>query len=68
MPTRVYTNLIEQVRRNLPSLQRYFRLRARALGLDGLTYFDLHCPLREGLKGDYGVASAKRLVLCRSSS
>ena len=63
VPVRVYTNLIEQVRRNLPSLHRYFRLRARALGLDTLTYFDLHCPLGTGPKRDYGVEAAKRLVL-----
>jgi oligoendopeptidase F len=63
IPVRVYTNLIEQVRRHLPSMHRYFRLRARALGLQTLTYFDLHCPLVSGSKRDYGVDSAKRLVL-----
>jgi len=63
VPVRVYTHLVEQVRLHLPSLHRYFRLRARALGLDVLTYFDLHCPLVEGGKRDYGVDSAKHLVL-----
>ena len=63
VPVRVYTNLIEQIRRNLPSLHRYFRLRARALGLETLTYFDLHCPLGTGPKRDYGVEAGKRLVL-----
>jgi oligoendopeptidase F len=63
VPVLVYTNLIEQVRRNLPSLHRYSRLRAQALGLETLTYFDLHCPLGTGPKRDYGVDAAKRLVL-----
>ena len=63
VPTLVYTNLIEQVRRNLPSLHRYSRLRAKALGLETLTYFDLHCPLGTGPKRDYDVDGAKRLVL-----
>jgi oligoendopeptidase F len=63
VPIGVYTNLIEQVRANLPSLHRYFRLRARALGLDGLSYFDLHCPLGQGGKRDFGVDTAKHLVL-----
>jgi len=63
VPVRVYTNLIEQVRRNLPSLHRYFRLRARCLGLDTLSYFDLHCPLVSGAKRTYDVATAERLVI-----
>ena len=63
VPARVYTNLIEQVRANLPSLHRYFRLRAKALGLEGLTYFDLHCPLGAGAKREFGVDAARRLVL-----
>ncbi len=63
VPVRVYTNLVEQVRLHVPSLHRYFRLRARALGRDTLTYFDLHCPLVGGGKRDYGVDDAKRLVL-----
>jgi len=64
IPVRVYTNLIEQVRRHLPSLHRYFRLRARALGLSRLTYFDLHCPLVvTGSKREYAIEGAKRLVV-----
>ncbi|HEX4823148.1 MAG TPA: oligoendopeptidase F [Candidatus Polarisedimenticolaceae bacterium] len=62
IPVAVYTNLIEQVRRHLPTLHRYFHLRARALGLDRLTYFDLHCPLIAGPKREYGVDAAKSLV------
>jgi oligoendopeptidase F len=63
IPVPVYTNLIEQVRRNLPSLHRYARLRAKALGLETLAYFDLHCPLGAGPKQSFGVDAAKRLVL-----
>jgi oligoendopeptidase F len=63
VPVRVYTNLIAQVRRALPSLHRYFRLRARALGLPSLSYFDLHCPLVPGFKRDYPIDAAKRTVL-----
>jgi oligoendopeptidase F len=63
VPVGVYRNLIDQVRRNLPSMHRYFRLRARALGLPALTYFDLHCPLGTGPKRAYDVDAAKRLVL-----
>ena len=63
VPARVYTNLIEQIHRALPSIHRYYRLRARALGLDELTYFDLHCPLVPGFARRYSVGDAKRLVI-----
>ena len=63
VPVRVYTNLIEQVRRNLPLMHRYFKLRARALGLPGMTYFDLHCPLATGPKREYSIEAAKRVVV-----
>jgi oligoendopeptidase F len=63
VPVAVYTNLIEQVRRRLPSLHRYFRLRAKALGLPRLTYADLHAPLVEAPQGRYNLDRAKRLVV-----
>lgn len=63
VPERVYTNLIEQVRSHLPSLHRYFRLRARVLDLPRLTYYDLYCPLVAGHRRGYDVDAAKRLVV-----
>ena len=62
IPVAVYTNLIAQVRRRLPTLHRYFGLRARALGLSRLTYADLHAPLVPAPQGRYNVDRAKRLV------
>ena len=62
IPTGVYTNLLQQMRACLPVLHRYFRLRARALGLPALEYLDLHCPIAEGPKVAYTVADARRLV------
>jgi oligoendopeptidase F len=62
VPVAVYTNLIDQVRRRLPSLHRYFRLRARALGLPQLTYADLHAPLVAAPRGRYTLERAKGLV------
>ena len=62
IPVAVYTNLISQVRRRLPTLHRYFRLRAKALGLPQLTYADLHAPLVPAPQGRYTVDRAKRLV------
>jgi oligoendopeptidase F len=63
VPERVYRNLIEQVHRRLPTLHRYFRLRARALGLERLEYTDLHCHLSSAPARRYSVPEARRLVV-----
>jgi oligoendopeptidase F len=63
VPEPVYDNLIEQVRRNLPLLHRYYRLRARALGLERLEYLDLHCPLADPPRESWSPAQARDLLL-----
>jgi len=45
IPVSVYENLIETVHRNLPSLYRYFELRAKVLGLKKLDMYDIMNPL-----------------------
>ncbi|HUJ01837.1 MAG TPA: M3 family metallopeptidase, partial [Usitatibacter sp.] len=45
IPPAVYDTLIEQTRANLPTLYRYFRLRARMLGLKELRYYDIYPAL-----------------------
>ena len=58
----MYGNLVDQIRERLPVLHRYFRLRARALGVPHLTYHDLHCPIAEGPRASYTVEQAAELV------
>lgn len=45
IPIAVYRTLIDAAHRHLPSLHRYFRLRARLLGVDELHYYDIYPPL-----------------------
>jgi oligoendopeptidase F len=45
IPTKVYATLIAAAHRHLPSLHRYFTLRARMLGLDDIAYHDIYPPL-----------------------
>jgi oligoendopeptidase F len=45
VPTAVYTQLIADVRANLPTLHRYLRLRQRMMGVDKLLYEDLYAPI-----------------------
>ncbi len=62
MPVAVLDTLIAQTRANLPTLHRYFKLRARMLGISDLRYFDLYPPL---VQGDYKfpLAMGKQLTL-----
>ncbi|HEX5044485.1 MAG TPA: oligoendopeptidase F [Candidatus Polarisedimenticolaceae bacterium] len=62
IPVSVYRNLVSQIRERLPVLHRYFRLRARALGVPRLAYHDLHCPIAEGPRARYSVEQAAELV------
>ena len=45
VPVAVYHNLIDAVRRNLPLMHRYVRLRKRLLGLPELHMYDVYAPL-----------------------
>jgi oligoendopeptidase F len=45
IPVEVFHNLIEVFQRNLPTWQRYWRLRRGALGFDELHVYDLKAPL-----------------------
>jgi oligoendopeptidase F len=45
LPTSVYTQLLADAHRNLPTLHRYLKLRQKMLGLAQLRYQDLYVPL-----------------------
>ena len=62
IPIDVYRNLISQTRRRLPLLHRYFRLRARALGLERLEYHDLYCSIGHGEPPRFTPDEARRVV------
>jgi oligoendopeptidase F len=65
VPESVYRNLIRQVHEALPVLHRYFRLRARFLGLERLEYPDLYCPLTAKPPRRYSTGQARDLA-CES--
>lgn len=63
VPESVYRNLIGQVRDRLPLLHRYFRLRARRLGLPRLEYHDLYGPLTSAPPRRFTPLQAQRLIV-----
>ena len=48
IPVAVFDTLIAQTNANLPTLHRYFRLRAKMLGVPQLHYYDIYPPLVHG--------------------
>ncbi len=48
VPVAVVDTLIAQTNANLPTLHRYFRLRAKMLGVKQMSYFDVYPPLVHG--------------------
>ncbi|NLK04750.1 MAG: oligoendopeptidase F [Spirochaetales bacterium] len=50
VPLSVYDNLIKAVHEALPTLHRYYALRAKVLGLEKLAHYDVYVPLLKGLQ------------------
>ena len=62
MPELVVRTLISEVNRELPTLQRYLKLRARMLGLKDQAYYDVYAPLTS-VSNSYSVEDSKRITL-----
>jgi oligoendopeptidase F len=57
IPVSVFHNLLETFRKNLPTWQRYFEIRRRALGVETLEPYDMWAPLvKERIKISYAQA------------
>ena len=62
IPVVVYDTLIAQTNANLPTLHRYFKLRAKMLGVTEMRYYDIYPPLvKSDLK--YSIDTGKQLML-----
>lgn len=62
LPREVYDTLIRETNASLPTLHRYFRLRARMLGVTDLRYYDIYPPLVHGDR-KLPLAQGKALML-----
>ena len=62
VPVKVYDNLIEAVRRHLPDMYRYVRLRRKLLGVDSLHFYDIYAPLVKGSQKIYSFDEAKEML------
>lgn len=62
LPEGVYRQLVKQVNENLPTLHRYFKLRAKMLEIDDLRYYDIYPPLVE-MDTYFGVEESDKIAL-----
>ncbi len=63
IPTRVYTQLIDDVHTNLPTLHRYLKLQRRMLGVKQLRYEDLYAPLVKNVEMHFTPEEAMSVTL-----
>ena len=62
LPPEVYRTLVAEVNNALPTLHRYFKLRARMLGVDEMRYYDIYPPL-VSLDKEFDIESTKQITL-----
>lgn len=62
VPVAVYDNLIDSVHRNLPTVHRYTRIRAKALGITDPKYYDYFAPLVDAASRKYSFEEACELT------
>ena len=63
VPVEVYDNLVATVRKHMPAMHRYVRLRKKMLGVDELHFYDVYAPLVGDLKKSYTYETAQQMVL-----
>lgn len=62
LPVSVYTTLIEEINKNLPTLHRALALKKRMLGVDQLHYYDLYVPLVQKVDMSFTVEQGQKVL------
>lgn len=63
LPVSVYTTLISEVNKNLPTLHRALELKKRMLDVDVLHYYDLYVPLVQKVDMSFTVEQGQQVLL-----
>jgi oligoendopeptidase F len=63
IPVSVYENLITQINKNLPTLHRFLKLKAKMLGVDQLYYYDLYAPIVKDIDSKYTIEEGQNIIL-----
>jgi len=62
IPLSVYDSLLKEAHKAFPILDRYMRLRKKALGLDELHLYDLYVPITDSFQLDLPYQKAAKMV------
>ncbi len=62
IPARVYENLIQSIRRALPTLYRYYELRRKKMRLSKIHFYDTYVPIQSDVKIHYTWNEAVDLI------
>jgi oligoendopeptidase F len=62
IPVEVYHKLVENINKNLPTLQRYLQLRKRMLGVEELHYYDMYPSLVKKVDLTYTYQQAQDII------
>jgi len=63
IPVGVYTNLVDQIHKNLPTLHRFLKLKAKMLGVDQLHYYDLYASMVKNVDFTFSIDEGQNLLL-----
>jgi len=63
IPVSVYTTLIDQINKNLPTLHRFLDLKRRMLGVETLNYYDLYTSIVKAVDMQFSVDESQELLL-----
>jgi len=62
LPEEIYRTLVTEVNAALPTLHRYFKLRAKMLGVEEMHYYDIY-PSLVSLDRKFDIETSKRITL-----
>lgn len=68
VPPAVYDTLVATTNKNLPTLHRYLKLRARMLGISELAYYDMNPPLVSATDKHWTIDEAKALAIASTTT
>jgi oligoendopeptidase F len=63
VPLKVYTNLIDTVRKNLPAVHRYYDLRKRAMKLPAIHHYDTYVPILSSIEKHHTWEEAVAVII-----